>query len=219
MRPNLRKGVLAMAAVSGLLLAGCEANGGGQPGGGGNDGGGSAFDHCTFPFGPEAWAGFGFDSCLLCSGSNAGNVTDTDPATFGTINVTSALIGLGVLYVGFEEPALPDPNGPTFPAGNIAGFVISFPGLIEAAVLPDFVILTKLDNQTQEEFDFTGVVGADIAGAIDGAPFFLGVPTTKEFDAVEFQVKTDGVNLLNQINFYAACGNGDEQTTLPFILL
>jgi len=219
MKPNVRSGMLAAAAMAGLVLAGCEANGGPQPGGGGG-GGGAAFDHCTFPFGPGASAEFGFQSCLACTGSNGGNAIDTDTTNFASLNVTSLGPGLAVFYVGFDPTYAPDPSGPTFPAGNIAGFVLGFPGIVDATVIPGFSILTKINNQTQETFNFDGIVGAELLGALPaGAPFFIGVPTTKEFDAVEFQIRPTLANVLNEVDIYAACGNGDAATDLPYILL
>lgn len=219
MKPNLRSGMLAAAAMAGLVLAGCEANGGPQPGGGG-DGTGAAFDHCTFPFGPASSAEFGFQNCLNCSGANGGNAIDSDTTNFATLNVTTLGPGLAVFYVGLDPTYAPNPSGPTFPAGNIAGFVLGFPGIVDATVIPGFSIQTKLDDQTQEKFDFNGIVGAELLGAVPaGAPIFIGVPTTKEFDAVEFEVTPTLANVLNEVDIYAACANGDASTTLPYILL
>jgi hypothetical protein len=98
--------------------------------------------------------------------------------------------------------------------------VLEFPGVVDASVLPTFDIVTKLDNVVQEDFSFTGVVGAELLSAIPSSgPFFLGVTTQKDFDAVEFKVTVTLLSLLNTVNLYAACGNGDESTTLPYILL
>ena len=218
MKPNLRSGMLAAAAMAGLVLAGCEANGGPQPGGGG--GGGTASEHCGAPFGPGTFAYFGFSCVAGCSGTNLGNINDGDPATFSTLNVTSLGSGEANLYVG-NSPLVPQPttDNASFPAGNIAGFVLEFPGLLEATVLPDFFLQTKLHGVNQERFTFSGIVGAQVLGTLtSNGTFFLGETTTKEFDAVEFGVNVS-VNVLNTVNLYEACGAGDQATDLPFILI
>src|SRR5438046_1876243 len=88
----------------------------------------------------------------------------------------------GVTLAGCEDPNNPDVGGPSFPAGNVAGYVLEFPGIVDASVLPQFDIVTKLDNIVQEDFQFTGIVGAELLAAIpSGGPFFLGVTTTKDF--------------------------------------
>src|ERR1043166_9654908 len=109
MRPNLRTGVWTAAALGGVLLAGCEANGGSQFGGGGPNGGPSPFEHCFFPYGPGTFVNSGTDQCSgSCSVSNPGNLNDTDPATFPTINMNT-VGGSGVAYI---NASLDDPFHP-----------------------------------------------------------------------------------------------------------
>src|SRR5436309_2011500 len=113
MRPNLRTGMMAAAAIGGLLLAGCEANGGPQLGGGGPSGGGPGFEHCLFPYGPGALVfSIATSDCLNCSVDNPDNLIDSDPATFATINVTSVGGGIALIKAGFDDPFNPNPSGP-----------------------------------------------------------------------------------------------------------
>ena len=164
-------GKLLAGALAAAALVGCEANGGfpGTGGGGNNGGGGDGpqIAGCEFPFGPSAHVLSGVTpDCSNCSVDNPENLIDSDATTFATVNVNSIGGGVAVIKAMFDDPDTPDPSGPKFSAGNVAGFVLEVPGPLSASVLPTFSIVTKLENIPQEEFPTNGVVGVNLLGVV-----------------------------------------------------
>ena len=140
-------------------------------------------------------------SCLGCSVSNLGNVTDTDLTNFATISTTLNLLGSASINVT---------KGSVFPGGRKVGFLVSTPNalLLSLGLLQNVTLETFLAGQAQETASTSSpTVGLDLLGLINNPnEYFLSFTTSagKNFDAV--QINDGGVaDLLSGLNVYAAC--------------
>ncbi|RYF77956.1 MAG: DUF11 domain-containing protein [Cytophagaceae bacterium] len=123
--------------------------------------------------------------CLACSGSSTSAVADGNLANFATID-------LGVSAVGGYRISVRD-SLQYYPAGNEVGFVIRFRqngllGLIDAALLNQFVIRTYRSNVLVESANFTsgsGLLKANVLNGSGQGKQILSFVTTQEFDEVE----------------------------------
>jgi hypothetical protein len=140
-------------------------------------------------------------SCLACSVSNLGNVTDTDLTNFATISTTLNLIGSASINVT---------NGSVFPGGRKVGFLVSTPNalLLSLGLLQNVSLETFLAGQAQETATTSSpTISLDLLGLINNPnEYFLSFTTSagKNFDAV--QINDGGtLDLLSGLNVYAAC--------------
>jgi hypothetical protein len=196
MKLTLRSTIVAAAAVLGLLLAGCEANGGPQPGDRDHDGIPDNVDNCPDTPNPDQTDtdgdGIG-DACDEGSDPGAAHCTEAiagaGTSTFSS--VTSTCIGCTVsdegnlidgdatnyatfdltlaLLGGSAEVSVYDDPGHVSPAGNIAGFTLVIPAaaLLNAQVLPSITIKTFIDGAPNQPFTtYSGVLDADVLGLL-----------------------------------------------------
>ena len=151
-------------------------------------------------------------TCLLCSIDNEGNVIDNDATNFALFNITAALLS------GSGEITVHAPTGVTYPSGNIAGFTLSIPlaQLVSAQVLPSLTVNTFLNGTASESVTFSSVLTADLLGLLgNDAPFFIGLKTTKNFNAVQIVDNATLANVLQQVRVFNACSNASGVGALP----
>ncbi len=204
-----------MAVAASAVLAACTANGGPQPptsGGGGSTafcvseiaGGGSTADSSTT-------AG----TCTVCSITDVPNVVDTDPNNFALFDITLALLG------GSGEITVRAPPGVVYPAGNIAGFTLSIPkaALASATVLPTLVVKTFLNGVFQENVTYSNILDLDLLGLLgNDAKFFVGIQTTKDFDAIQIEDRADAAGVAGQLRVYDGCSTATGVGALPVVI-
>ncbi|MBX6421092.1 MAG: hypothetical protein IRZ06_08815 [Nevskia sp.] len=196
-------------AAATLLLA-CTSNGpgtgaGGNPGGTpGGTGGNQAACTASISNGASV-ATHKTGLCLLCSVSNPNNVIDSDPNNYASINLDLSLLTAGVGL------SVNGPSGVTYPAGQIPGFTLFVPNplLLSATVLPQIKITTFLGGTQQESSTFSQLLTLDLLGLLsNNNPFYLGIKTTKSFDAVDITVAPIVAGALATLNVVNACSDG-----------
>ena len=154
-------------------------------------------------------------TCLICSIDNEGNVIDNDATNFALFNITAGLLG------GSGEITVKGPTGVTYPMGNIAGFTLSIPAaLLSAQVLPSLTVNTFLNGAPSESVAFSSVLKADLLALLgNDAQFFIGLKTTKNFDAVQLVDNATLANVLQQVRVFNACSNASGVGALPASVL
>lgn len=201
-------------AVAALLLActsngpGTGAGGGGSSSGGSSSGGTSGGNQavCTASISTGATVATSKTAtCLACSVTNPNNVIDSDPNNFASINLDLSLL------TGSAGLTVTGPSGTTYPAGQIPGFTLFVPDalLIAATVLPQITISTSLAGTQQESSTFSTLLTLDLLGLLsNNKPFYLGIKTTKPFDAVGISVAPLVAGALTTVNVVNACSDG-----------
>ena len=194
-------------ATAGIILGttatliGCTANGGPQPPGG-DQGAGPAACLSEIVGGNTAVSATTDTLCLSCSVDNPANVVDLDDSNFAQFNLMlAALTGSAQITVTAQP-------GVVFPAGGIAGYTLSVPAaaVLAAQALPSITINTLNGGTQQETTTFTQVLSVDVAGLIaNNAKFFLGLKTTKDFDAVQIVTSPTVAGALATLDVYTAC--------------
>ncbi|XZF14009.1 hypothetical protein ACTHGU_19695 [Chitinophagaceae bacterium MMS25-I14] len=158
--------------------------------------------------GPSSSVGFngGLLNALVTL-TNPQNITDGDKTTFGTLTVPAGtpLLSQPVFVSALDEQSV-------YPAGNKAGFVISYSAsLLTANVLNSLSIETYLHGQLQDSINLgTGSGGITLSAlaAAGNNEKEVSITTTKPFN--EIRLVTDntlGVNV-GSVNIYYAFESG-----------
>lgn len=226
MSAELLRRLAPLAVVA--ALAGCWADGADTTGGGGG---------VTPPPTPTPTPLPPPDPNLLCNaGAPAGTVvsvaeagllcTLTDPlnGVLDTCNITSPANAIDGNFdtfataeydVGALDPALAGSVSLTadlpapVAAGNVAGFVISFPGgTLDASLLRNVTVSTALNGTAQESVTSTGSLDLDVLGLVGGTDQALvGLRNTKPYNSVTITVDSTVVSadVTHSVNIYDAC--------------
>jgi hypothetical protein len=137
--------------------------------------------------------------CLLgCTISGAGNVINSTPSDFATLNIPLGVAGSLSLDVTGSTP---------FPAGRKAGFVLANGNtLLTLGLLNGLTIQTLLNGVVQETATTGSVLTLQAAGllSIDPDAGYAEFTTTKPFDSLQM---TEGslVSLDSNVKVYGAC--------------
>jgi len=240
-----RSGLAVLAAVAGLLIAGCEANGGLQLGDRDGDGIPDASDNCPDAANPEQQDADGDGTgdacetpaetaphCLLhINGGGAVAVATVNQTCIGcTVRGTDNLVDQDVtnfavvdvvagLGGGGATIRVTEQSGVVYPAGIIPGFTLAVPAadLAVVQVLPAITIRTYLNGvATGDSNEFSSVLSADVLGLLaNETPFYLGVTATHPFNAVEMQTGSTLADVLPKLHVFDACSSGTGEGVLP----
>lgn len=141
------------------------------------------------------------------------NITDPAKAIDGDFDTFAvAEYDLGAL-----DPALAgsvtlttDLPGPV-PAGQVAGFIVSFPGgIVDASLLRNLTVTTSLNGTQQETVTSTGTLDLDVLGLIGGTDKALvGLRNTKAYNSVSLRVDSTllTADVTHAVNIYDTCIN------------
>ena len=155
----------------------------------------------------------GSQTCLVCTVTGVANLVDGDPTNFAVIDQTLALL---TGSIGITVTAQP---GIVFPSGQIPGYTLSVPKatLATAQALPNLTISTLLNGTaTGDTKTYSSTLNADVLGLLgNDAKFYVGVTTTKPFDAVRIVSDETLANALGLIHAFNACSNGSGVGALP----
>ncbi len=218
MAGTIRNGLLALAAVAGLVLAGCEANGGPQPPNTDHDRDGvpDTVDNCpNTPNEDQADSDSdgigdacddGTDGIARCTEAIEGGETAITSTTTSTTclactiqNAPNIIDGdptnfalfdltLGLLG-GSAEITVAAQSGIVFPAGNIAGFTLVVP----AAELLSAEVLPSITIRT--EFDGVPQETITYSGVLDADVLALLADETPFFLGLETTLPFNGVQI------------------------
>lgn len=201
------------ALAAALALAGCSADGGPDfPLGSGGGGG-----FCLAPISVGATAAIdpvASATCVSCNVTDLGNLVDADLTNVAVIDQQLSVL-TGSIGVTVTQ------SGSVFPAGQIAGFVLSVPAplLLSAQALQEITVSTLFNGApTGDTQTFSTTLSPQVQGLIGSdAPFFVGVATTHPFDAVQIVSAETLANALGQLNVYGACSNATGTGSIPTV--
>lgn len=125
--------------------------------------------------------------CAICGVDNPGNILDSDPDNYASINLTG-----GALVTG--NIAVKNGYGP-YDAGTYAGFEIQSSELVSVSALNNIKIKTYLDGSLQETFTGATLLADGDMFSIS-TRYVLGYVTTKSFDEFHLEVSNPvGANI------------------------
>lgn len=155
---------------------------------------------------------------LLNSVVNPNNVIDGKLSTFATFQLTAGLLTPSIDSVDLSVLM---PPGVTVPAGKFAVYGVSFPaGTADIDLLDSIVVQTELTDSTgveqvQESNTLSQQLLLSLLGqTVQGqAPLWLGIETTKPYDAATLIVKPSlvAVTAGDRLHAYEFCVDGTLQ--------
>lgn len=137
-------------------------------------------------------------TCVNCEVTDEINVID------GNLNSAARMTGSGTVQGGMRITAL---DRSIHPAGTLAGFVMTLarPGV---AANPFAFIRTYRQGVLQEESTLSARSGVGAAApTIGSSAEFFGLRTTKDFDAVEFELSSAVLAGAVEVNIFEACSD------------
>jgi hypothetical protein len=244
MTRTLRGGLLALMTACGLVIAGCEANGGLSFIDSDGDGIQDADDNCPETPNPDQadadGDGIG-DACdtpaeeaphclttisggdavasggILqpCLGCSVSGINNLVDQDPLNFAVIDVLVGVGG---GGGQVRVTEQSGVIYLEGSIPGFTLAIPAadLADAQVLPMITINTYLNGALADSVPFSNVLNLDLLGALaDETPFFVGFTATKPFNSVELIAGSTLADVLPKLQVFNACANGSAEGVLP----
>ncbi len=200
---RLKLHVLLAAAAIATLLGGCEANGGPQPGvGGGGNGPDTDISDWTCTSRGVGSAQGATDGLLcqvvgaisVCEIADPQNVADGNADSFAIVDFPVAALGPVVVDVlGLNGTATITVDlGTTIPAGHVAAFDVTLPGMIvEAAILQDINVRSLVGEDVVEEINVGQAL--NLLGLLgDPDHHLLGFVNTQAYRPPSDRVQRDG---------------------------